>query len=33
VPTFNIINSTAPQDNAEDAEMVEEEKFSLLEGE
>ncbi len=32
VPTFNIIDSTEPKDNAEDAEVVEEDKFSLPEG-
>ena len=29
VPTFNIIDSTEPSDNAEDAEVVEEDKFSV----
>ena len=32
VPTFNIITQPEPQDNAEDAEVVEEEKFILPEG-
>ena len=32
VPTFNIIDSTAPKDDSEEAEVIDGEKFSLPEG-
>jgi hypothetical protein len=32
MPTFNIIDSTDPQDNADKAEVIDEEQFSSPEG-